>query len=638
MLKNMKLSVKMALGFGVLIILSAFMGFIGWRSLNKIDSMVNLADSTNRLVKLSLDGRVREKNFIIRKEHSYIDEGKSLVENMGSEIDTMMDLLDDKETESKIISVRKSANDWSNALSEYADLEDKKTDALDIMVNNARNAITEIEKMCSDQDSKLFNEIAGGASASKIKDRLDKAYDSKKLNNMILECRRDEKNFIIRNDQTYKEQVDTITNDIISLCEDLKIRFSDDANDRQADAVIGAVKTYTESFDRYVEYVDLQKGQEEIMVTSARTLQEEASDARAIQKTEMKSSMTATTTFMLLLAIISTVAGSLLAYVITRGIVGPINRVIDGMKAGSEQVATASAQVSSASQQMAEGASEQASSLEEVSSSLEEMTSMTKQNADNAREANTKSTDAKEAATKGTDAMSKMSDAIGKIKVSADETAKIIKTIDEIAFQTNLLALNAAVEAARAGEAGMGFAVVAEEVRNLAQRSAEAAKDTSELIAESQINADNGVKVSEEVGVILSEISHTVDTVTGLIAEVTAASVEQSEGINQVNIAISQVDQVTQSSASNAEESASASEELSSQAEELKDMVGMLVSIVNGSDTNTVSSTPVKKIAKPKSQVRSLSAGKNKKEPEKVLQTVVDAEDVIPLDDEFEDF
>ena len=200
---------------------------------------------------------------------------------------------------------------------------------------------------------------------------------------------------------------------------------------------------------------------------------------------------------------LSTLVTICLAVVIIRRLVRSVGRITGGLYDGAVQVAKASTQVAQASQQMAEGASEQASSLEEVSSSLEEMASMTKQNADNAHQANTMASEAKSAAEQGNAAMGKMGEAIQKIKTSSDQTAKILKTIDEIAFQTNLLALNAAVEAARAGEAGKGFAVVAEEVRNLAQRSAEAAKNTASLIEKSQKNADHGVTVSTEVAGIL---------------------------------------------------------------------------------------------------------------------------------------
>ncbi len=279
----------------------------------------------------------------------------------------------------------------------------------------------------------------------------------------------------------------------------------------------------------------------------------------------------------------SVLLGILVSVLLVRSITRPVNRVIEGLRLGATQTSTASQQVAQASQQMAEGASEQASSLEEVSSSLEEMSSMTKQNADNAAQANRMAGEARDAAEHGNTAMTRMADAINQIKSSSDQTAKIVKTIDEIAFQTNLLALNAAVEAARAGEAGKGFAVVAEEVRNLAQRSAEAAKNTSALIEESQKNAENGVAVSTEVAQILGQIVTGVQKVNGLIGEVSTASNEQNQGIEQINTAIAQMDTVTQSNAANAEESASASEELSAQAKELNDMVNTLVTIVDGS-------------------------------------------------------
>ncbi len=284
--------------------------------------------------------------------------------------------------------------------------------------------------------------------------------------------------------------------------------------------------------------------------------------------------------------VISVVLGTFLALglgiLLSASITRPVNHVIGLLSEGAEQVGSASEQVASASQSLAEGASEQASSLEETSSSLEEMSSMTKQNADNAKQANILAGDASGAADRGVRAMDGMSLAIEEIKKSSDETAKIIKVIDEIAFQTNLLALNAAVEAARAGEAGKGFAVVAEEVRNLAQRSAEAAKNTAALIEGSQKNSENGVRATEELKSILAEITAGVKKVTGLVGEVSAASDEQAQGINQINTAVAQMDQVTQQVAANAEESSSASEELAAQAQQMQEIVGQLKAIVGG--------------------------------------------------------
>jgi methyl-accepting chemotaxis protein len=278
------------------------------------------------------------------------------------------------------------------------------------------------------------------------------------------------------------------------------------------------------------------------------------------------------------------VGGLLMSFFMARSITRPVNRAIGRLGAGGEQVGAASDHISSASQSLAEATTEQASSLQETSSALEEMASMTKQNAENAHQANILASEASKAADKGAGAMEGMSQAIKEIKKSSDETAKIIKVIDEIAFQTNLLALNAAVEAARAGEAGKGFAVVAEEVRNLAQRSAEAAKNTSALIEGAQKNADNGVKATEEFMSILNEVTTSIKKVTDLIGEVSSASNEQAQGIDQVNHAVSQMDQVTQQNAANAEESASASEELAAQAQQLQEIVRELTLIIEGTN------------------------------------------------------
>jgi len=271
-----------------------------------------------------------------------------------------------------------------------------------------------------------------------------------------------------------------------------------------------------------------------------------------------------------------------ISFLVSRSVVNPINRIIGSLTEGADQVASASGQVSSASQSLAEGSTEQAAGLEETSSSLEQMASMTKQNADNAQQANTLASEARKAADTGTESMTRMNTAINDIQKSSDETAKIIKVIDEIAFQTNLLALNAAVEAARAGEAGKGFAVVAEEVRNLAMRSAEAAKNTSSMIEESVKNANNGVDIAGEVGKVLDEIVQGVGKTTDLVSEIAAASQEQAQGIDQVNTAVGQMDKVTQQNAANAEESASASEELSAQAEQMNQIVDELATLVGG--------------------------------------------------------
>lgn len=284
------------------------------------------------------------------------------------------------------------------------------------------------------------------------------------------------------------------------------------------------------------------------------------------------------TTIAFVIVIILVVSSAM--YFIIRSITLPISRVIKGVAEGANHVTSASGQIASVSQQMAEGSTEQASSLEETSAALEEMSAMTQQNAGNSNLANVSMNEVSALVETSVVAMTRMSQTIDDIHSSAQETAKIIKTIDEIAFQTNLLALNAAVEAARAGEAGKGFAVVAEEVRNLAQRSAVAAKNTTSLIEQSQENSNSGVQVADEVAETLSGIQSGASKVGALIAEIAAASNEQSQGIQEINSAVTQVDMVVQANAANAEESASAAQELSSQATTLQQMVDRLTTIV----------------------------------------------------------
>ena len=347
-----------------------------------------------------------------------------------------------------------------------------------------------------------------------------------------------------------------------------------------------------EGIDQYVAYVPLKVGKQTYSVVASVPTEEVLGAVRDMQTQTQAELRLATWTIVAVLAGLS-LLGGLMGLGLGRRIAGPLKVIIDGLQRSAGEVTSASGQVAGASQQMASGASQQASSLEEVSSSLEEMAAMTRQNADSAGQANQVAAGAHSAAEQGSQAMTRMAEAIGRIKTSSDQTAKIVKTIDEIAFQTNLLALNAAVEAARAGEAGKGFAVVAEEVRNLAQRSAEAARTTSDLIEESQKNADNGVAVSTEVGNILGQIVTGVQKVNRLISEVSSASKEQSQGIEQINTAIAQMDKVTQSNAANAEESASASEELSAQARELNDMVNALAAIVGGAAAKASASAGV---------------------------------------------
>ncbi len=338
--------------------------------------------------------------------------------------------------------------------------------------------------------------------------------------------------------------------------------------------------------------------------------------------------------------------GTLAAICLTLGITRPINRVVAGLDEGADQLASASTQVSSASQSLAGGASQQAAALEETTSSLEEMASMTKQNADNAKQADALMLAAARVVEDANNSMATLISSMQEITKASEETAKIVKTIDEIAFQTNLLALNAAVEAARAGESGAGFAVVADEVRNLAMRAADAAKNTANLIEGTVTKIRSGSEIVNNTATAFAQVSSDTVKVKGLVAEIASASGEQAQGVDQISKAVSEMNHVTQQVAANAEESASASEELTAQAGQMRGYVEELVIVVNGGNglaLNQGYQAPARGVnlkARLLSAVKSSAPKAREQKSERPLRlAAASPQEIIPLDDnEFKNF
>lgn len=281
----------------------------------------------------------------------------------------------------------------------------------------------------------------------------------------------------------------------------------------------------------------------------------------------------------------------LLGLWITRSVTRPIKRIISNLNDGAEQVASVAAQAASSSLSLAEGASQQAAAIQETSSSLEEMASMTRKNAETAHKANRIMGGAKEVVDSANASMGKLSQSMEEIVLANEETGKIIKTIDEIAFQTNLLALNAAVEAARAGEAGAGFAVVADEVRKLARRAAEAARTTAGLLQDSAAKARGGAAYVTDANEAFQQVAKSAAKVAQMVASISSASSEQAQGVEQISKAVAEMDKVTQQNAARAEESASTSEQMTAQSEEMKTLLAELAALAGSASGHTPGET-----------------------------------------------
>lgn len=650
MRRSISLALKLTFGFGSVILVAVVLGIVGWQGVGTINRTFRLASQGNEaLDRVNTTGALR-RDFAI---HGFTPPAGQSVsadvrwqeayEKMVEQMETVRQAKGIKNEHRGLVERSLSiSKDYKAAFGEQKRAQKLKDDAFAEWGKIGWAITGEVDKLLKETVEPQLEDAAAKRDASRLAFWSSVAHSlDQNVVKPFLVLRITAVYLVATDaDAQWKGFQDQLQKAKAGLNRWISEIRGNAQLEQLASAISGQLSLYEQAGDRYYEGVQLKRSSGETLASTAEGIVEQINQLEEGLQHQMESISASTAGIVLTVTIVGVLLGVLLAFLITRSIVRPINEIIGTLRSGSEQVASASEQLSASSEQLSENANEQASSLEEVSSSLEEITSMTRQNGDNAVQVNGLMTNTNDQVKHGLESMQSLGSAISQIKESSDATAHIIKTIDEIAMQTNLLALNAAVEAARAGEAGRGFAVVAEEVRNLAQRSAEAAKNTASLISEAQKNAENGVGLADTTSNVINEIAQGSGKVAALIAEIAAASKEQGEGIEQINTAVGQMDQVTQQNAASAEESSSASEELSSQAQTLNAMVAELVTLIHGGNSRA-SDVHHETRPQPGPALRHSSSQPNRRKSSpapKLVQQTKSPNEIIPLDEDYGDF
>jgi len=583
-LKHLSFRMKITAGFGVILLL--FLVGLGASaiSMRKISAIMELSNKTNQLLKEMFKTREYEKDYMVSR-------ARESVEALNECVSSLRQLVGE---------IRSGAGSRRlSGLTEISLLVDEYHKTFMQVTENC-NEMDELKNTMRKASTTIFETIDGKLRGPILKAKNLALVNGEEFNPTLGEilgvaeqlvvslkdARLHENAFLLYDEPDYiekcKEELKTWEN----KKEDFRflIETADDNKLKEALATIERMFKIYHSGE-LDKVLSLWKMNEKL----TRAMQGKGEEiSRIVQKMQQdaQDEMTGVKDFTLLLSGVLSgagiLAGILLTFFIVRSMTKPVNRIIEDLRKSSEQVVSASSQVSSASESLAQGASEQGASIEETAAALEQMAAMTQQSSNNAGQANSLVKEANQIVEKANHSMDQVISSMTEISKIGEETKEIIKTINDIAFQTNLLALNAAVEAARAGEAGAGFAVVAQEVRNLSMRTADASKDTAGLLEGTGNKTREGAELVGKTHEDFARVRDSADRVAVLVDEIAAASREQAQGIKQINQAMAELDKITQENAAKAQETASVYKEMNWQAQRLKNIVNDLANLVWG--------------------------------------------------------
>ena len=623
----MKLSLRLYLGFGLMIVL--LLSIVGgeYAVITNFTERKDMILDVTRMNAEILDmSRLTNEYYSSHSQQSAENVQNSYTSTKDS-ISEALNVFTDEADREVIQKMGSGIDEYYTEFIVFKGYVEQNQEISSDMAGSIEKIKTEMNKLMLDQqvdfknflqDQKIMNiigEIDVSALVNEVEDEYDIVYLMDRAVYQMLNVQIYQMLYFQSMNEDYDEEVYDCIKIAKRLTEDFVDEFEVEEKVAAINGILVLMDEYITKYESCKELTLLQDSQKEKLSLISDNAVESAKALESAQETAIEKEMQEMLMFALLFGAGGAIAAILVAMFITRGVVKKLTGNINKLSRSAGLVTNAAVQLSNAGQQLSEGSVHQAASIEETSATMDQTTAMVMQNAENTQKANDLSEDANKAAMDGSSKMTGMTQSMQELKKSSAEIAKIIKIIDDIAFQTNMLALNAAVEAARAGDAGLGFAVVAQEVRNLAQKSAEAAKNTADIIEHNIELSGKGVTLSNGINAALEEITLKTENVNQIIREIASASNEQAKGTEQVTKAIEQIEIVVQENAATAEESAASAEALQTQARALENIVVELTELIKG--RNQASETASKKVSKKASKKESDEAAD--KGPKKFL-------------------